>query len=295
MDHILGAHMSISGGLHQALLAGRDAGCNAIQLFSKSSNQWHAKPLQPDDIACFKKTREETGVWPAMIHAAYLINLCAPQEAAWQKAVDAFYLEMERAEALEIPYLVVHPGAHVGSGEEAGIARAAKALNEVHRRALGFQLKILIELTAGQGSCIGHRFEHVAKIFDQTDQSDRMGVCLDTAHVFAAGYDLQERYEETLHLFDQQIGLERIKAFHINDCKKELGCRVDRHEHIGQGKMGLAPFSHLMNDSRFIGLPMILETPKGENLEEDRMNLATLRGLMQEKTAAFCQIPPSGI
>jgi len=280
--------MSISGGLYHALLAGQTVGCSAIQLFSKSSNQWGAKPLDPSDIAQFKKTREETGIWPAMIHAAYLINLCTPKPDGWQKAVDALYLEMERAEALSVPYLVLHPGAHVGSGEEAGIARAAEALNAVHQRSAGFQLKILIELTAGQGSCIGHRFEHVGKIFDQTHASDRMGVCLDTAHVFAAGYDMRtkEGYEETMTLFDQQIGLKRLLAFHLNDCKKDLGCHVDRHEHIGQGKMGLGPFSHLMNDPRFIGLPMILETPKEENLEEDRMNLAALRGLICERTVS---------
>ncbi len=280
----LGAHMSIAGGLDQSLLRGQKVGCDVIQIFSKSSNQWRAKPLADSEIACFKKTRDETGVDPVMIHSAYLINLCTPKEEEWKKSVDAFYIEMERAEALEIPYLVLHPGAHVGSGEEAGIARAAKALNAVHQQAAGFKLKVLIELTAGQGSCIGHRFEHVAHILEQVEEADRVGVCLDTCHIFAAGYDIRtkEGYDETMALFDKWIGLNRLRAFHLNDCKKELGCRVDRHEHIGQGKMGRMPFSYFMNDDRFAGLPMILETPKGDEMEEDKMNLATLRSLIAD-------------
>jgi len=276
--------MSIAGGLHNAILAGRDAGCGAIQFFSKQSNQWKAKPLTENDIASFKKARHETGVFPATIHAAYLINLATPQQPAWEKAVDAFVNEMERAEALEVPYLVIHPGAHVGSGDEAGIAQAAAAINEAHQRCPRFTMKILLELTAGQGSCIGHRFEHIAGMLNRIKENDRVGVCFDTAHVFAAGYELRTKggYEESMAQLDTVIGLKRVLAFHINDCKKDLGCRVDRHEHIGQGKMGLAPFSYLMNDARFSGLPMILETPKEDDLAEDRMNLATLRGLIRE-------------
>jgi len=283
MKRVLGAHMSIQGGLDLALQRGQDAGCDAIQLFSKSSNQWKAKPLVEEDIARFKKARVETGVYPAMIHSAYLINLCTPKEEDWNKSLEAFYVEMTRAEALEIPYLVLHPGAHLQSGETAGIARAAQALNLLHERTAGFQMKVLIELTAGQGTCIGHRFSHVGGIFNQIKEDGRVGVCFDTCHVFAAGYDFRtkEGYEETMSLFDKEIGLNRLCAFHINDCKKELGCRVDRHEHIGQGKIGLTAFSHLMNDSRFAGLPMILETPKGEDCAEDKMNLATLRGLIK--------------
>jgi deoxyribonuclease-4 len=279
---ILGAHMSIQGGLDLALSRGKEAGCDAIQIFSKSSNQWKAKPLQNTEIARFHKARTETGITPVMIHSAYLINLCTPKEYDWQKSVEAFYVEMERAEALGIPYLVLHPGAHLQSGEEAGIARAAQALNLLHERAAGFQVKVLMELTAGQGTCIGHRFSPLGGILNQIKEEGRVGVCFDTCHVFAAGYDFRtkEGYEETISLFDKEIGLSRLCAFHMNDCKKELGCRVDRHDHIGQGKMGLAPFSHLINDSRFIGLPMILETPKGEDCKEDKMNLATLRGLI---------------
>ncbi len=278
---LLGAHMSIAGGLDQALIRGRAAGCDVIQIFSKNSNQWNAKPLTASEITHFKKTRDDTGVVPALVHSAYLINLCTPDEGNWVRAVDALHVEMERAEALEIPCLVLHPGAHMGAGVEAGVAAAARALNLLHRKTRGFRLNILIELTAGQGTCVGHRFEEVGALLSQIEDSERVGVCFDTCHVFAAGYAMQTRveYDATFAALDAVVGLSRIQAFHINDCKKERGCRVDRHEQIGQGKMGIEPFSYLMNDPRFVGLPMVLETPKGKDLHEDRINLSILRGL----------------
>ena len=278
---LLGAHMSISGGLDQALLRGQTVGCEVIQIFSKNSNQWNAKPLTPAEITQFKKTRDDTGVIPVLVHSAYLINLCTPNDADWTRSSDALYVEMERAEALEIPYLVLHPGAHLGAGVEVGIARAARALNQLHRKSDGFRLQILIELTAGQGTCIGHRFEEVGALLSQIENPERVGVCFDTCHVFAAGYAMQTRaqYDATFAALDATVGLSRIRAFHLNDCKKELGCRVDRHAHIGQGKMGIEPFSYLMNDPRFVHLPMVLETPKEKDLHEDRENLAVLRGL----------------
>jgi deoxyribonuclease-4 len=283
--NLLGAHMSVAGGLDQALLRGRAAGCDVIQIFSKNSNQWNAKPLSPEDIANFKKAREETKVFPALVHSSYLINLCSPKEDEWRKSTEAFFIEMERVEALEMSYLILHPGAHLGSGIESGIAKAVEALNELHQRASGYKMKILIELTAGQGSCIGHRFEEVAAILDRMREPERIGVCFDTCHAFAAGYDMrtQSDYDETMSALDRTVGLNRVWAFHLNDCKKELGCRVDRHEHIGQGKMGEAPFRSLMNDPRFFGVPMVLETPKGKDLKEDLMNLALLRSLRNEK------------
>lgn len=273
--------MSIAGGLDKALVRGREAGCEVVQIFSKNSNQWRAKPLTNEEIALFKKRRDETHVYPAMVHASYLINLCSPDEEAWKKSIDAFFIEMERTEALEIPYLVFHPGAHVGSGVEVGIRRATEAINLLHRWSLGFKMKILVELTAGQGSCIGHRFEEVGAIVNRVNAPERIGVCFDTCHVFAAGYDMRtlQQYDETIALLDKAVGLSRVLGFHLNDCKKEVGCRVDRHEHIGQGKMGRAPFSFLLNDPRFSGLPMVLETPKGADLAEDVMNLSLLRGL----------------
>ncbi len=273
--------MSIAGGLDKALIRGQEVGCEVIQIFSKNSNQWRAKPLTNEEIALFKKRRDETHVHPVMVHSSYLINLCSPYEEEWKKSIDAFYIEMERAEALEIPYLVLHPGAHVGSGVEAGVARAAEALNLLHRRSAGFKIKILIELTAGQGSCVGHRFEEVGAIVNRMDDPERIGICFDTCHVFAAGYDMRtaSQYDETMALLDKMVGLSRVLGFHLNDCKKDVGCRVDRHEHIGQGRMGLPPFSFLLNDPRFSGLPMVLETPKGSDLTKDVMNLSVLRRL----------------
>lgn len=281
----LGAHMSVAGGLDQALHRGKTAGCDVIQIFSKNSNQWKAKPLTVEDISNFKKARRETGVFPSMVHSSYLINLCSDKEEEWKKSVEALSIEMERVEALEMPYLVLHPGAHLGAGEAVGISRAAEALNLLFQRTAGFKMQILIELTAGQGSCIGSRFEEVGAILDRIKSPERIGVCFDTCHVFAAGYDLrtEARYGETMAALDRAVGLSRVRAFHLNDCKKDLGCRVDRHEHIGQGKMGEVPFSLLMNDPRFFGLPMVLETPKGKELKEDIQNLAVLRGLQQNR------------
>ncbi|WP_202882251.1 deoxyribonuclease IV [Candidatus Manganitrophus noduliformans] len=280
---LLGAHMSVAGGLDQALYRGRTAGCDVIQIFSKNSNQWKAKPLTVEDIANFKKARLETGVFPAMVHSSYLINLCSDKEEEWKKSVEALHIEMERVEALEMPYLVLHPGSHLGAGEEVGISRAAEALNLLFQRTARFKMQILIELTAGQGSCIGSRFEEVGAIFDRIKAPERIGVCFDTCHVFAAGYDLRTEtdYQETMAALDRAVGLGQVRAFHLNDCKKELGCRVDRHDHIGRGKMGTAPFSFLMNDPRFFGLPMVLETPKGKELKEDIQNLAILRNLQR--------------
>lgn len=283
--NLLGAHMSVAGGLDQALIRGRAAGCDVIQIFSKNSNQWKAKPLSAEDISNFKKARAETKVFPALVHSSYLINLCSPKDDEWRKSVEAFFIEMERVEALEMSYLILHPGAHLGAGIESGIAKAAEALNELHQRSSGYRMKILIELTAGQGSCIGHRFEEVAAILDRMREPERIGVCFDTCHAFAAGYDLRTRndYDQTMSALDKTVGLGRVWAFHLNDCKKELGCRVDRHEHIGRGKMGEAPFRFLMNDPRFFGIPMVLETPKGKDLKEDVMNLALLRSLRDGK------------
>jgi deoxyribonuclease-4 len=278
--------MSIAGGVDQALIRGRQVGCRAIQIFSKNSNQWRAKPLSSDDLRRFQAARKETGILPAMVHASYLINLASPDPAGWKQSVDAFGVEMERNEMLDIPYLVVHPGAHLDSGTEAGVKKVAEALNLLHQRMPGYKVRILLEVTAGQGSCIGHRFEEIGRILDELKAGERAGVCFDTCHVFAAGYDIRtpEGYAETMGALDRAVGLGRVLAFHLNDCKKGLGCRVDRHQHIGKGEIGLAAFECLMNDRRFFGLPMVLETPKGPDLKEDLMNLETLRGLIKTPT-----------
>ena len=219
----------------------------------------------------------------ATSHDSYLINLASPDAALWRKSVEAFIDELIRAEALGLKYLVTHPGAHVGAGEEAGIERIARAIDESHARCPDFRVKILLELTAGQGSCLGCTFEHIAEIIKGIKDRKRIGVCLDTCHVFAAGYSLSPKaeYAKTMREFDRVIGLNRLKLFHLNDSKKPLGSRVDRHEHIGKGCLGLAPFRLIVNDPRFQETPMILETPKhdADGNEMDPVNLAALRGL----------------
>jgi deoxyribonuclease-4 len=217
-----------------------------------------------------------------MVHNSYLINIGSPKEDEWKKSLDAFTVELERAEALGIPFVVAHPGAHLGSGEEAGLNRIAQGLDELHLRTRGFRTRILLENTAGQGSCLGYRFEHMRHLLDRVHEPDRLGICFDTCHVFTAGYDIRtpEGYAATMDEVDRLVGLVRIMAFHLNDSMKPFESRRDRHEHIGKGFIGLEAFRCLMRDTRFLNVPMVLETPKGKELEEDRMNLEVLRGLI---------------
>jgi deoxyribonuclease-4 len=283
---LLGAHMSIAGGHHHAVQAARAHDCGALQLFTKNSNQWNAKPLLDEDVKLFRQALRGSGIRFPLAHDSYLINLASPDETLYRRSIEAFVVELERAERLGLSYLVTHPGAHMGMGEEAGLAKITVALDEVHRRCAGFKVKVLLETTAGQGSCLGHRFEHLAAIIDQVAEPKRLGVCLDTCHVFAAGYALapQAEYEKTMQTFDSIVGLKRLKAFHINDSRKPLGSRVDRHAHIGKGCLGIEPFRLLLNDPRFRDHPMVLETPKEEgDIEDmDSVNLATLRGLIAQ-------------
>jgi deoxyribonuclease-4 len=280
-----GAHMSISGGLHKAFGHGERAGCDTIQIFSKNQQQWRGKPLTEEDIAQFKAERERTGFGPIVVHDSYLINLASPKDELWQKSIAAFADELERCGTLGIPYLVTHPGAHTGSGEEAGLRREAEALNRLFDAGVGEGVTVLLETTAGQGSCLGHRFEHLARLIELTRRPERVGVCVDTCHILAAGYDIRtpDACAATFEEFDRVVGIERIKAFHLNDSQKDLGSRVDRHAHIGQGCVGLEGFRAIVNDQRFAGLPMILETPKGDDLAEDIENLAKLRGLFKKR------------
>jgi deoxyribonuclease-4 len=282
----LGAHESIAGGLYKAFERAQSATCDAVQIFVKSNRSWAVNPLTQDEIAQFKAKAEETGIAPVVAHTSYLLNLGTPDELLWEKSRDMLITELERCEALGVPWLVLHPGSHVGSGEEAGIARVAQGLGEVHAATPGFSTQILLETTAGQGSSLGHTFEQLARIIELTPQRERLGVCLDTCHVFAAGYELrtEEGYAATIEAFEQALGLERLKALHLNDSKGELGNRKDRHEHIGKGHIGLEGFRNVVNDSRLAGLPGLLETPKGENLEEDRENLRVLRALVKRGT-----------
>ena len=279
---LLGAHMSIAGGVDNAILQGKEVGCDTVQLFTKSSRQWVNKPLGKEEIARFHRAKKETGLITVIAHDSYLYNFAAPDDALRKKSVAGLIDEMERCEALGIMYLIAHPGAHVGTGEEAGIQTIAKSIDEMHKACPGYETQLAIEITAGQGSNLGYRFQQVRQIIDASKNPDRLRVCFDTEHAFAAGYDLRtkEGYERTFAEFDETIGLDLLVAFHLNDAKKDLGCRVDRHEHIGKGFIGLEAFRLLMNDKRFWGLPMCLETPKSDDCHEDLENLATLRGLV---------------
>ena len=280
---LIGAHMSIAGGVDQAPLRGETVGCKVIQIFTKSSNQWKARPLKDEEISNFKKNQESAGIAEIIAHDSYLINLASPDEEARKKSLNAFVEEMERCKILGIKNLVMHPGSHKDSGEEEGIKAITGEFNEILSITDGWDVNITIETTAGQGTNLGYKFEHIAKMIDGVKDNNRMKVCFDTCHVFAAGYDIttEAGYKETMDNFDSLIGIDRLVAFHINDSKKALGSRVDRHEQLGKGFMGETPFRFIMNDDRLTHIPKILETPKGKEMEEDRVNLAFLRGVVE--------------
>ena len=284
---ILGAHMSIAGGYHRSVEIAHAAGCDCVQLFTKNNNQWRAKEIDDASAAQFKAALAGLGINHPISHDSYLINLAAPDDALWQRSAEAFVVELQRAEQLGIPYVVAHPGAFTTSSEEAGLQRVIQGLDEVHGQTRGITARCLLETTAGQGSCLGWRFEHLATILDGVRDSERLGVCVDTCHVFAAGYPLAEPgdYQATMSALIGLVGLDRIKAFHLNDSLKALGSRVDRHAHIGEGHLGLEPFFNLLNDERFTNVPMYLETPKGlrDGEDLDVINLRTLRGLIGAK------------
>ena len=276
--------MSIAGGVGNAFLEGKKVDCDAIQIFTKSSRQWASKPYTKEEIEQFHRNRKETGIGAVVAHDSYLLNMGSPDAALRKRSVAAFIDELERCEVLAVTNLIAHPGAHVGAGELDGIKTIAKSLDEVHKACPGYGAKVTLEITAGQGSNLGYRFEQIANIIDAIKENDRLRVCFDTEHAFAAGYDLRtkEGYERTFDDFDEIIGIERLAAFHLNDSKKEFHSRVDRHEHIGRGFIGIEAFRMLMNDRRFWGLPMCLETPKGPDLKEDRENLDLLRSLIRD-------------
>jgi deoxyribonuclease IV len=283
---LFGAHMSVAGGCHRALEIARDHRCDTVQLFTKNANQWNAPALTEESVRLFRRVLRQTRLRFPTAHDSYLINLASPDDALRRRSVEAFLVELQRAEQLGLKYLVTHPGAHMGAGEEAGLSRIASALDEVHRRAPGYRVRILLETTAGQGTTLGWRFEHLAQILERVAEPRRLGVCLDTCHVFAAGYALSPKseYQATMREFDRLIGSKRLLLFHVNDSLKSLGSRVDRHAHIGRGSLGLEPFRLLVNDPRFRDRPMILETPKEEdgNDDMDAVNLAVLRRLVKK-------------
>lgn len=275
-----GAHVSIAGGVFNAPQNGKDGTCDVIQIFTKNQQQWRVPKLSDEDIEKFKQEEERTGVKAVCVHASYLINLGGSDRQKLYLSRQNFITEMERAEALGIPYLVVHPGSHTGDGEEKGIARIADSLNFVFEKCPDFNVKVLLESTAGQGDNLGYTFEQLADIKSGVEAKEKVGVCIDTCHLFAAGYELrtQEGYEQTMSRLDEMIGIEKVGVVHCNDSKRELGSRVDRHDHIGEGEIGLQAFEFLVNDPRFKNFPVILETPKP--VEKDIENLEKLRGLI---------------
>jgi len=280
---LLGAHMSTSGGIHTAVDRATSIGCTALQVFTKNNNQWSAKPLAPDEIENYKTKIAAASITPVLAHDSYLINLCAVNPDILERSRKSLVDELSRCEQLGIQLLNFHPGAHGGAGEEEGIKRIIESLDIVHAETKGFKVLSVVEATAGQGTAVGYRFEHLAQILDGVNAPERMAVCIDTCHIFAAGYEVRtpEGYEKTFEEFDRLIGLEHIVAFHCNDSKKDFGSHVDRHEHIGKGMIGLKGFSLLMNDKRFAGIPKILETPKSQDLHEDVENLNALKSLMK--------------
>lgn len=282
---ILGAHMSIAGGYHKAVEIAQRCGCQCVQLFTKNTNQWAAKDISPPEAELFRTTIAASGVAHPIAHDSYLINLASPDDVLWRRSIEAFIIELSRAEQLGIEYVVTHPGASLTSSAHDGLRRVITALDEIHDRTPGWRVRTLLETTAGQGTCLGWRFEHLAIILSGVKDAARLGICVDTCHIFAAGYPLTtlRDYRATMRRLASVVGLEQVKAFHLNDSKRELGSRVDRHERIGHGRLGLQPFRFLLNDPRFAHVPMYLETPKGleDGVELDVINLAVLRGLVE--------------
>jgi deoxyribonuclease IV len=290
----LGAHLSIAGGLPRAIDRAQATRCEALQIFTKSAGQWRARPLPPEEIAEFRARRERSGIHPAVAHNSYLINVAAAEPELRARSMAALTEELDRAEALGLDGLVMHPGSYTSGSEERGLTLIADALARLLRERRRGRTRLLLEHTAGQGTNLGHRFEHLAAILERLGGSPRVGVCIDTCHLIAAGYDIgsDAGYRETFREFDRLVGLDRIAVFHLNDSKKPCGSRVDRHEHIGRGCLGLEPFRRLLNDPRFAAHAMLLETPKLDTPESrrasdadpwDRRNLRALGRLLADK------------
>jgi deoxyribonuclease IV len=285
-----GAHMSIAGGCDRAVWAAYAVPFQTVQLFTKNNNRWSGVALTEAHAEAFRSALTQTGIADPVAHTSYLINVASPDDALWRKSIDAMVEEVERCSRLGITDLVLHPGAHMGEGEEAGLDRAARGLDEVSRRTSGCEVRIDLETTAGQGTCLGHRFEHLGAILDRVSRPERLGICGDTCHIFAAGYPLgtPEEYDETIDRLVRSVGLDRLRVWHLNDSCRGCGSRVDRHAAIGAGEMGLEPFRNLVNDLRFRDLPMILETPKGtiDGEDLDVRNARVLRQLVRPQRRA---------
>jgi deoxyribonuclease IV len=279
----LGAHMSIAGGLHLAIERIQSLDATALQLFTKNQRQWKSKPLTAVDIALFRDRWAAWGNHPIGAHDTYLINLAAPDETIREKSIVAFAEELQRNEALFIPFLITHPGSSLENGQEKGLETFTASLDRAIELSGTVETLVLLENTAGQGTNLGSDFEQLAWIIGRSRHPDRLAVCFDTCHAFGAGYDLrsEEGYAATFERFDKVIGISRLRFFHLNDTKNGLGSRKDRHEHIGKGQLGLEPFRMLLNDARFLTVPKVLETPKDKDLAEDRENLRVLRSLIR--------------
>lgn len=276
--------MSVSGGLHLAFDLAVQAGCDCLQIFVKNQRQWTAKPLADDQVRRFRDAMGRVDVFPVVAHASYLINLASPDEALRRKSVAAMIDELTRCEALGVSSLVVHPGAHMGDGIDAGIARIARSIDEIHASTSGFKARIALEATAGQGSTIGYEIAQLGRMMTQSKAPERLRVCLDTCHLFAAGYNLSDSadYQRMTEELGARVRFENVSCIHVNDSKGECGSRLDRHEHICQGRIGRKGFENILNDDRLTGAPRILETPKESDrgVEMDRANLDRLRGMI---------------
>jgi deoxyribonuclease-4 len=276
---LIGAHISTKGGLHTAFERAAAINASAMAIFAKNSNQWKGKELTSEICAEFRKHRT---VKPVLTHASYLINLATTNEEFHRQSIAALVDELDRAERLGIHAVVLHPGAHMGAGAEQGIDQIARSFDRIHAMIPDHKVVTLLETSAGQGSCVGCSFEEIGKVRARVDDHSRIGVCVDTCHIFASGYDIRTRdgYERTIDDLEEHVGIENVGAFHLNDSKKHLGSRVDRHEHIGKGQLGLDAFAFVLNDPRFARIPKLLETPKTVETESDRVNITTLRSLV---------------
>ncbi len=283
---LLGAHMPTTGGLHNSLLGGHKIGCNVVQLFTANPKQWQHPPLSNEIIAAFRNAQEQTGIASTVSHNSYLINLAAPTLETLVKSRAAFRAELDRAHLLGIPWVVTHMGAHLDQGEDEAMTRLVDSLKQVleDTEKAGYTVGIALETTAGQGTGLGWQFEQLGRILREVGPNPRLGVCLDTCHIFAAGYDLRDQaaYAQTMAAFDRLIGLENLKVIHANDCQKPLGCRVDRHSHIGEGQIGMEAFGSLVTDARLRHVPVLVETPESETMHA--VNLSRLQQLARGET-----------
>lgn len=281
---LLGAHTSTAGGVYTAIERAMKMKFTAIQIFTKNNNRWNAKPLEAKEIEKFKELLKNSDIKFVLTHSSYLINLCSNNKVVLNKSRNAFVDELKRCELLGIPHLNFHPGSHGGQGEKDGIKIIAESLNICHEKTKNCKVTSMLEATAGQGTTLGYRFEQLRGIIDLVEDKKRMTVCIDTAHIFAAGYNIRDpkEYKKVIKEFDRIIGLKRLKCFHMNDSKKELGSRVDRHEHIGKGFIGNEGFTNIMNDKKLEKIPKILETPKGKEMKEDAKNIKTLLSLIKK-------------